>query len=89
MVEFFPQEIAKVERLDTLKIGACFSIDPVGDDNFEIFIVIGFKPNTILVSEYEIPVVSLKTGDLCTFPRELVVYPLDLQVNYSQQWQYQ
>lgn len=86
MVEFFPQEIAKVERLDTLKIGAYFSIDPVGDDDFEIFIIIGFKPNTILGGEDEIPVVSLKTGNLYTFTGELVVYPLDLQVNYSHQW---
>lgn len=86
MIEFYPQEISKVERLDTLKIGACFSVDPVGDDDFEIFIVIGFKPNTILVGANEIPVVSLKTGSLRLFPKEFVVYPLDLQVYYSHQW---
>lgn len=87
MIKFYPQEIAKVERLDTLKIGACFSVAPVGDDDFEIFIVVGFKPNTILVGANEIPVVSLDTGDLCTFTGGLVVYPLDLQVNYSHQRQ--
>ena len=86
MVEFFSQEVPKVERLDTLKIGACFSVNPVGDDDFEIFILIGFKPITILVDEDETPAVSLKTGSLRLFPKEFVVYPLDLQVYYSHQW---
>ena len=87
MIEFYPQEIHKVERLDTLKIGAYFSVDPLGDDDFEIFIVIGFKPNTILVGVNEISAVSLKTGRLLPFPKEFAVYPLDLQVYYSHQWQ--
>ena len=86
MIEFYPQEIPKVERLDTIKIGACFSVDPVGDDDFEIFIVIGFKQNTILVSADEIPAVSLKTGSLWLFPKEFAVYSLNLQVYYSHQW---
>ena len=86
MVVFYPQEIVKVERLDTLKIGDCFSIDPVGDDNFEIFIVVKSNPNTILVSVDEIPAVSLKTGKLLPFTREFAVYPLDLQVFYKCQY---
>lgn len=86
MVEFYPQEIHKTERLDTLKVGAYFSTVPVGDDDFEIFIVVRSKPNTILINADEIPVVSLKTGNLLPFAREFVVYPLDLQVYYSHQW---
>lgn len=87
MVEFFPQENPKVIRLDTLKVGDCFSIEPVGDDNFEIFIVVRSKTNAILKNTDEIPAVSLKTGRLWLFPKEFVVYPLDLEVYYSHQWQ--
>ena len=86
MVEFFPQENRKTERLDTLKVGDYFSTVPVGDDDFEIFIVVRSKPNTILINADEIPVVSLKTGNLLPFTREFIVYPLDLQVYYSHQW---
>lgn len=86
MIEFFPQENPKVERLDTLKVGDCFSVEPVGDDNFEIFIVVRSKINAILRNTDEISVVSLKTGILRLFPKELAVYPLNLQVRYSHQW---
>lgn len=86
MVVFFPQENPKVIRLDTLKVGDCFSIEPIWDDNFEIFIVVRSNPNTILVSEDEIPAVSLKTGKLLPFTREFAVYPLDLQVFYKCQY---
>ena len=86
MVEFFPQENPKVVRLNTLKVGDCFSVEPVGDENFEIFIIVRSKINAILKNTDEISVVSLKTGILCLFPKEFAVYPLDLQVYYSHQW---
>ena len=85
MIKFYPQKIPEVERLDTLKVGNCFSVEPVGDDNFEIFIVVRSKINAILKNTDEISVVSLKTGILCLFPKELAVYPLNLQVRYSHQ----
>ena len=87
MVKFSPQENPKVGLVKTLKVGDCFSVDPIGDDDFEIFIVVSSKPNTILTDANKIAAVSLKTGNLLPFTRELVVYPLDLQVTYNCQYQ--
>lgn len=85
MIEFFPQANFKVERLNTLEVGACFSTIPVGNSGFEIFIVVRYRPNTTLINENEIPAVSLKTGHLFHFSGDFSVYPLDLTVAYSHQ----
>ena len=80
MIEFFSKENPKVERLDTLKIGDCFSMYSIGHSDFEIFIIINSVKNDM------ISVVSLKTGDSLSFSKNAKGYPLDLQVFYKYQY---
>ena len=79
MVEFFPKGNPKIRRLDTLKVGDCFSIYAIGHSDFEIFTITDSVKNDMISA------VSLKTGNLLPFTREFVVYPLDLKVIYSHQ----
>lgn len=86
MVEFFPRkENYETERLEFLDRGDYFSMTSIGNDDFEIFIIVESGTTVTLTDENEIPAVSLKTGQVFFFTKDFPVYPLNLTITYSHQ----
>ena len=80
MIEFFlKKENYKLKKLESFKVGDCFSIYPIGHSDFEIFII------RDSIEDDMISAVSLKTGGSFSFSTDAKGYPLDLKVTYSYQ----